>query len=309
MSLTITEFVSFIKILLSMGEMEKAKKYLKVFESDYPKSPEGLSLRGTVLRHSGQTEEGDKLILEAIELKSQQIKHKNLSLEEKIVHFENILFLGGNIDVFFIVGRMQLDILKECGLLPKHRILDIGCGCLRGGLFVTSYLDKGNYHGIEPNKVMASFGLKHVLGPQIFEEKEPQIDHNSDYNFGVFDVLFDYCIARSIWTHCSRAHIEKMLDQFLKYSEEDAVFLASYLPVQGDVEEYKGEAWIGRSHVSEIGGFVHHSFDWIKSACSKRGLSVVELLSNESSEEKKVLNAGQQQVWLKIMRFSHSSKQ
>src|SRR5262245_52171544 len=46
-------------------------------------------------------------------------------------------------------ARFQLAFLRRMGLRPSHRVLDIGCGPLRGGLPLIRYLDRGRYTGIE----------------------------------------------------------------------------------------------------------------------------------------------------------------
>ena len=49
------------------------------------------------------------------------------------------------------IGRLQFDFLRARGLKPAHRPLDIGCGCLRGGIHAIKYLDAGNYYGLDIN--------------------------------------------------------------------------------------------------------------------------------------------------------------
>ncbi|MEU1167133.1 class I SAM-dependent methyltransferase, partial [Streptomyces sp. NPDC005921] len=52
-------------------------------------------------------------------------------------------------DRWLALGRMQFDYLVEHGLRPDHRMLDIGCGNLRGGWRFIGHLDAGNYYGID----------------------------------------------------------------------------------------------------------------------------------------------------------------
>src|SRR3979409_2149502 len=47
------------------------------------------------------------------------------------------------------IGELQFQFLRTHGLEPQHRLLDIGCGSLRGGVRFVSYLDPGNYFGID----------------------------------------------------------------------------------------------------------------------------------------------------------------
>ena len=54
--------------------------------------------------------------------------------------------IGGNWEK---IGRLQFDFLKEAGLRPENRMLDVGCGTLRGGRHFIRYLNEGNYTGID----------------------------------------------------------------------------------------------------------------------------------------------------------------
>ena len=68
-----------------------------------------------------------------------------------------------------------------------------------------------------------------------------------------------------------------MLDEFLRCSTPNSMFLASYIPTNGR-EEYEGETWIGRSDTSENRGYVYYRFSWIQSVCLERNLHVEDCL-------------------------------
>src|SRR5947209_178803 len=46
-------------------------------------------------------------------------------------------FVGGEWDT---IGKLQFDFIVRQGLEPRHVLLDIGCGALRGGRFFIEYL-------------------------------------------------------------------------------------------------------------------------------------------------------------------------
>ena len=87
-----------------------------------------------------------------------------------------------------------------------------------------------------------------------------------------------------------------MLDEFLRCSTPNAMFLASYIPTNGR-EEYEGETWIGRSDTSENRGYVYYRFSWIQSVCLERNLHVEELSDFIVGE----------QIWLRITHI-HKGK-
>ena len=150
---------------------------------------------------------------------------------------------------------------------------------------------------------MVYFGSKHVLGKGLIQEKEPKIDYNSDFNFGVFHKKFDYFLARSIWTHASRKQIETMLDQFIKWSKPTSVFLASYVPAD-DQDSYLDEEWVGKSHKSEVPGLIHHSFEWIQEICENRNLFVEEVHLESFEYLEVIVKTSIRQIWLKIVNIT-----
>jgi SAM-dependent methyltransferase len=183
-------------------------------------------------------------------------------------------FLGGPAELFDVAGREQLIVLLEHGLLYTSRVLDIGCGCLRGGRWIMSVLEPGHYFGIEPQRAMVEKGLQRFVDPKIIEIKAPHFDYNDRFDFSVFGETFTHFMARSIWTHASKSQIETMLDGVVACGEANAILLASFRPPRmfGRNGDYKGDHWVGRSHTSEIGGMVTHSYRWIERACDRRGL-------------------------------------
>jgi SAM-dependent methyltransferase len=200
-------------------------------------------------------------------------------------------FLGGAPEHFDAVGRHQLITLLEQGLMPSHKVLDVGCGCLRGGYWCIHFLDAGCYFGIEPNESMLEIGRKQIVGEDVIGAKRPSFSNRDDFDFSTFGERFDFVVARSIWTHAAPSHIELMLDQFLANRTADAVLLTSYLPATPKRPQYSGKEWVGRSHTSTEPGVVCYSLDWISEQCAARGLVVRELEHN-------ILR----QTWLRIGR-------
>jgi hypothetical protein len=217
-----------------------------------------------------------------------------VKLQQKAEELSKEIFLGGRVDFFEPVGRLQLILLLKEGLYPDSKVLDIGCGCLRGGYWLIHFLDPDCYFGIEPNREMLEAGIEYFLEPGLLEMKRPKFDSNPNFASSVFGEKFDFFMARSIWTHASKAHIQTMLDGFLRDSRDNGVFLTSYKRASLFRRDYKVERWVGRSHESDIPGSVHHSLRWIQNECQQRGLVAVEI-------RERAYNYGSQ-VWLKIAK-------
>lgn len=210
-----------------------------------------------------------------------------------ILHSQGI-FIGGPARRFDIPGRKILMALLDSGLYPNSTVLDIGCGCLRGGYWLIHFLEKERYFGIEPDTEMLNAGIKTLMEPDEVEKKNPRFDSNQNFDFTVFDQTFDFYVARSIWTHASKQQVSTMLDRFCQTATENGVFLTSYIKASLLRPDYKGTRWVGRSHESDEVGVVAHSLGWIGKECDRRGLAVREILDE-------TLNFGNQ-TWLKITR-------
>lgn len=189
------------------------------------------------------------------------------------------IFTGGvRRDTFVTSGRGQLEILLSRGLLPHHRVLDVGCGVLRGGWWVINFLRPNRYCGIEPNTKMLEGGMDVMLGPELIEEKRPRFSPNPDFDFSVFNERFDFVIARSIWTHASLEQIRTMLRGFLAHTTPEAEFITSICPPRFLIgREYRGTKWLGRSHESDTGGIANYRLSTIKSLCADMGLIAKKL--------------------------------
>jgi SAM-dependent methyltransferase len=114
-------------------------------------------------------------------------------------------FLGGPPRLFERVGREQAIVLLEHGLTFESTVLDIGCGVLRGGRWIIPLLKPSHYCGIEPQRQMVERGLQDFVDQEILALKSPRFDYNDRFDFSVFDMKFSHFLARSIWTHASKA--------------------------------------------------------------------------------------------------------
>ncbi|MET9295576.1 methyltransferase [Streptomyces sp. NPDC003077] len=109
-------------------------------------------------------------------------------------------------DRWLALGEMQFSYLKEHGIAPEHRMLDIGCGNLRAGWRFIQYLDTGNYYGIDisPDILVAA---KRTLTRYELQDKLPHLTITQDLTFDFLpDRHFDIVHAHSVFSH-SPAHV------------------------------------------------------------------------------------------------------
>jgi hypothetical protein len=197
-----------------------------------------------------------------------------MRVQEKAERLGASTFLGVPVRDFEKGGRELLVCLLNAGLNPDSKLVDIGCGVLRGGYWLIHFLDPDCYCGIEPHVGRLEMGTRSILEPETLTAKRPRFDANARFDTSVFGERFDYFLAYSIWTHASKSQIGVMLDAFVRDATERGVFLTSYFPAGWGRPDYREDAWYGTSHESDVPGCIHHDRRWIRAACERRGLVV-----------------------------------
>jgi len=116
-------------------------------------------------------------------------------------------WIGG---VWDEIGRMQFEFLRDRDLLPDMRLIDIGCGCLRGGVHFVRYLRPGNYYGIDLSQALLDAGYDIELAALGLQHKLPRTNllANADFDASRFGVAFDVALAQSVFTHLPLNHFK-----------------------------------------------------------------------------------------------------
>ncbi len=112
-------------------------------------------------------------------------------------------FVGG---LWEELGKLQLSFLIEQGLKCEDKVLDIGCGCLRGGIKLIDYLNVGNYYGIDCNSSLIKAGEIEVKNLDLCYKK-PNLLQNNNFEFRKFNIKFDYMFSCSLFTHLTEYYI------------------------------------------------------------------------------------------------------
>ncbi|KKL67758.1 hypothetical protein LCGC14_2131770 [marine sediment metagenome] len=133
--------------------------------------------------------------------------------------------VGGNWDE---IGKFQLKFLVHFNLKSHHKLLDFGCGCLRGGIHFIKYLKEGNYYGIDISKHILQVGKKFLFEAGL-DYKKPILKINTDLKFDNFyNEIFDFIHAYSVFTHMPLYDIEKCLIHIQKVMDTKTVFFATF---------------------------------------------------------------------------------
>ena len=111
------------------------------------------------------------------------------------------------------IGRMQFDYLRTAGLMPGMRFLDVGCGCLRGGVHAVQYLEAGNYFGIDLSRDLLDAGYDLEIAGAGLQDKLPRENLKATDTFDItpFAQIFDMALAVSVFTHLTLNHLKMCL--------------------------------------------------------------------------------------------------
>jgi len=131
------------------------------------------------------------------------------------------------------IGKLQLLKLVEAGLKPEHKLLDIGCGMLRGAEWFIPYLSDGNYYGVDQSIESIDKGKARIVNRGGQVEKSTFLV-NEDFTFS-FDTKFDYIIAQSLFPHLSKTQIKKCLEAVKRVLSDEGKFFASLFCGEGKV--------------------------------------------------------------------------
>ena len=132
----------------------------------------------------------------------------------------------GPADLWEMKRDFQIRFLKAVGLKPEHRLLDFGCGTLRGGIPLIQYLDKTNYIGFDARRDVIEEGYLELSKYQL-EHKEPQLEfqnHLADFHLPYrFNVIW----AFSVLIHLHDRVLSEALEFFSNHILDDGIFLAN----------------------------------------------------------------------------------
>lgn len=128
------------------------------------------------------------------------------------------------------IGTLQFEFLITRNLKPHHRMLDLGCGTLRGGRHFIRYLQPGNYYGIDISPKAISYA-KQLVQLEGLSDKRPQllVSDNKDLKFTEFSgQRFDYILAQSVFTHLKSEHIRECFEHISSIMKENSAFYFTY---------------------------------------------------------------------------------
>lgn len=129
----------------------------------------------------------------------------------------------------------QMQVLLDEGLDPHHRLLDIGCGCLRLGHRALRYLQPGRYWGTDASLALMQQGWQSELSPEE-QEKLPREQLIEDSQFAFPNVPeMDFAICWGVFTHLPADALAPALKN-LKLAPQGGKFLLTVFLAPEDHE-------------------------------------------------------------------------
>lgn len=144
-----------------------------------------------------------------------------------------------------LMGATQFGLLVALGLRGRHRVLDFGCGSLRVGRLLIAYLDRGNYHGLEPNQWLIEDAIERQIGHDQIAIKWPHFHAYDDFRAERCGGDFDFILAQSIFSHAGTDVVERALRGFRQALAPSGLVLATFIhPGQSGVTASGGAGWV-----------------------------------------------------------------
>lgn len=170
---------------------------------------------------------------------------------EDIIDYKS--WVGGNWDQF---GKLYLNFLISQGLNSQHKVLDVGCGCLRGGVKLIQFLNKNNYYGQDINEYLVRMGLEKEVPKYQISDKICKENFCISNDFTLFfqnEVKFDIGISQSVFTHLPLNHLYLCLLNIKDYFKIGAKFFVTFWIISDEKEINNEYIWDGikTTHIND----------------------------------------------------------
>ncbi len=134
------------------------------------------------------------------------------------------------------IGKLQFDFVRDRGLSRDMAFLDVGCGCLRGGIHIAAYLDPGRYFGIDLSERLLNVGYTVELREHNLQHKVPRGNLRATDTFDVtpFGQAFDMALAVSVFSHLPLEHLTLCLTRLASSMTPGGRFFITYFDCPPD---------------------------------------------------------------------------
>ncbi len=198
---------------------------------------------------------------------------KGAGLQPGAEHYR--AFVGPPED-YDLLSALQIGLLFALGLRESHHLCDVGCGSLRAGRLLMSYLEPGHYWGLEPEEWAVEAGIAEELGQEFVDLHRPQFRFAGDYGVSAFDQSFDVVLAQSVFSHTYADDAATLLRETSAALAPDGVLVATFYerdarsahlpdPAEGSGWSYPGNVaykWGQFAELASAAGLAIARLDW-----------------------------------------------
>lgn len=121
---------------------------------------------------------------------------QEISIDEFLME-EHHRYYGGP----WCMGRFIFEKMVERGLQPASRVLDLGCGAGRVGIWLLPYLEPGNYCGIDVHLRSLEAFSRYEIPFHGLWDRRPRLVLDGEFNFEAFGQTFDVVCDYSVTAH------------------------------------------------------------------------------------------------------------
>lgn len=160
------------------------------------------------------------------------------SVYSNISHIDREVQRGNHRDIvggrWDEIGRLQFEFMKKQGLHPSHKLIDIGCGSLRGGVYFIDYLATNGFYGLDINQSLLDAGWNKELVPKNLHHKidKTHLAASGDFQFEAFQTDFDFAISISLFTHLTFNSIRRCLVKLKPRLKEGGRYFTTFFLVE-----------------------------------------------------------------------------
>ena len=174
-------------------------------------------------------------------------------------------FVGG---LWEEVGRLQFDFLVAHGLKPEHKLVDIGCGALRGGVHFVRYLKPGHYFGLDLNSSLIAAGQLELNAAGL-ADRHAHLLVDDKFQLSRFGQVFDFGVSVSLFTHLYLNHIGRCLTEMRKVVRPGSQFFVTFFEAPSPIHLEPITHTPGNAKTYYDSDPFHYAFDEIESVAGR----------------------------------------